>query len=89
MTNWQVIFDKKAANEFERLSSKDQIRIKKFIDDRLSVSEDPRKIGKSLSGNLSKLWRYRIGSLRIIAQIKDAKVIILIVKLGHRGKVYK
>ncbi len=89
MTLWLVRFDKKASKEYEKLSNKDQVRLKGFIDDRLLKLDNPRKLGKSLSGSFKGLWRYRVGSLRLIVQIKDGELVILVVKIGQRGKVYK
>lgn len=49
---------------------------------------DPRRFGKALTANRSGQWRYRIGDYRLIAEIEDEKVLILIVKIGHRRDVY-
>lgn len=46
------------------------------------------RIGLSLKGRLKGLWRYRIGNYRIIGQIRDNNMIILIIKIGHRRDVY-
>ncbi len=51
--------------------------------------EDPRSLGKPLSGSLSGLWRYRVGSYRIIASIEDLDIRILVVKIAHRKEVYR
>ena len=50
--------------------------------------EDPRSLGKPLSGGLSGLWRYRVGSFRIVADIEDRDVRILVVKIAHREEAY-
>lgn len=60
-----------------------------WIEKNLVDCEDPRIHGKSLTANRSGQWRYRIGDYRIIAQIQDDKVLILILEVGHRREIYK
>ena len=61
---------------------------KEFLEN-LSELENPRLKGESLTGNLSKYWKYRIGDYRLICRIEDEKLLVLIVKIGHRREVYK
>ena len=60
-----------------------------WIEKNLVDCEDPRIHGKSLTANRSGQWRYRIGDYRLIAQIQDDKVLILILEVGHRREIYK
>jgi mRNA interferase RelE/StbE len=48
----------------------------------------PQKAGKPLQHNLFNLWRYRIGGFRVIAEIQDQKLIILIIAVGNRDEIY-
>ncbi|WP_242005059.1 type II toxin-antitoxin system RelE family toxin [Brachyspira aalborgi] len=45
--------------------------------------------GKSLAGNLSGFWRYRVGDYRIICDIVDSEITIYILDISHRSKSYK
>lgn len=49
---------------------------------------DPRQHGKCLTANRSGQWRYRVGDYRIIADIQDDKIVILILTIGHRREIY-
>ena len=60
-----------------------------WINKNLENCENPFFTGKVLKGNLINFWRYRVGDYRIIANIEDEKLIILLVKIGHRRDVYK
>lgn len=60
-----------------------------WIEKKLVDSTDPRKHGKGLTGSLSGAWRYRIGNYRLIANIDDNTVTILILEIGHRKEIYK
>ncbi|EHO81990.1 hypothetical protein HMPREF0380_01746, partial [Eubacterium infirmum F0142] len=50
---------------------------------------DPRQYGKGLTSNRSGEWRYRVGNYRVIAEIKDEQVIVLVVAIGHRSNIYE
>lgn len=60
-----------------------------YLDQRISGEEDPRRFGKLLKANLVGLWRYRVGDYRIICQIKDGEMIVLVVAVGHRRDIYR
>jgi mRNA interferase RelE/StbE len=64
-------------------------RILDYMDERVSPSQDPRRLGKALSGVLGDLWRYRVGDYRVVCDIQDKKVCVLVLDVGHRGDVYR
>lgn len=55
----------------------------------ISRLEDPRSMGKALVGNLAGLWRYRVGDYRIVCDIEDDVLLVLVVDIAHRKEVYK
>lgn len=63
--------------------------IKNWILKNLVDTPDPRQRGKALTGNLSGVWRYRVGDYRLFAEINDREVIIFIFEIGHRRDIYK
>ena len=60
-----------------------------WIDKNLEGCTDPRIHGKPLGGDRSGQWRYRVGDYRIIANIEDNRLIILVIAIGHRREIYK
>jgi mRNA interferase RelE/StbE len=86
---WKIKFTISAEKEFAKLTKPLQQRIILFLDK--LIEEDPRLQGVALKGNSSlvKLWRYRIGQNRIICQIKNTELIILVVRIANRDSVYK
>ena len=86
---WKIETKPKADKDFESLDKPIQKRIKKFIDLRLACLEDPRSIGESLSGPLKELWKYRVGDYRIICDIQDNVITILVLSIGNRKEVYR
>ncbi len=62
----------------------------RFLAERVATLVDPRSIGEALRGDeLGSYWKYRVGNYRIIARIFDERVVILVVRLGHRDDVYR
>ena len=85
---WTIEFDKKAKKEFASLGKPIQKQIDKFLL-KLIKSENPRMFGEALKGNLQPFWRYRVGDYRIICQVNDEKITVLILAIGHRKEVYR
>lgn len=75
--------------EFRKLDKYTQKMLRAWINNNLVNCEDPRQHGKSLTGNRSNQWRYRIGDYRIICEIQDDKLIIIAMSVGHRREIYK
>lgn len=84
----QIIIQPNAKKQLKNLDFTVQKRIAKFIDN-LEGLENPRIKGKSLAGNLSGFWRYRVGDYRIICDIVDNEIAIYILDISHRSKSYK
>ncbi|WP_302271791.1 type II toxin-antitoxin system RelE family toxin [Brachyspira aalborgi] len=84
----QITIQSNAKKQLKNLDFTVQKRIAKFIDN-LEELENPRIKGKSLAGNLSGFWRYRVGDYRIICDIVDSEITIYILDISHRSKSYK
>ena len=89
MMTWKVEFDNRARKELRKLDKSAQNHILKWVREELATDKNPRRTGKNLRGTMQGLWRYRIGDYRIISQIQDELVIILIVRIGHRKDIYE
>lgn len=87
--SWAYRFDERALKELRKLGRQAQFEIIRYLDDRVVGEEDPRRFGKALKADLSGLWRYRVGNYRVICQIVDDKLLILVVAFGHRKDVYE
>jgi mRNA interferase RelE/StbE len=87
---WTIEYDVAARKSVEKLDSEVRKRIKRFLEDRVAKLEDPRQIGKALKGTeLGHLWRYSTGDYRILCDIQDNRLIVLVVDIGHRSTVYR
>lgn len=86
---YQVIYEKKAVKQLKKLDKAQSKILIGWIEKNLKNTENPKKYGKSLKGNLNEYWRYRIGKYRIITRIDDDKIIINIISVGHRSNINK
>lgn len=85
---YKVMFEKNAIKQMKKLDTFQQKIIYGFIAKNLEGTATPRMFGKSLKGNLKNYWRYRVGDYRIIAEIDDDEIRIIIVEIGHRKDIY-
>lgn len=86
---WRVEFDSRALDDLRKLGTTPRVRILRFLEERIARAEDPRRLGKALSGDKAGFWRYRVGDYRIIARIEDHRLVVLIIAIGHRGDIYR
>lgn len=86
---WSIRFDPRAERELARLDRQVQIRILRFLRERIAPLADPRELGEALTGPLRSFWKYRVGPYRVIADLQRDELIILVVRVGHRGSVYR
>ncbi len=87
--NWDYKFDDRALKELKELGPQAQVEIIAYLDERVAGEGDPRRFGKGLKADLAGLWRYRVGDYRILCQIRDAELYVLVVAVGHRRDVYR
>lgn len=86
---YSVIFSKKSLKQLQKIDGLHRSIITNWIKNNLVDCKDPRAHGKSLTGNKSGEWRYRVGEYRIIAEIQDKEILILVLEVGHRREIYK
>ena len=87
---WKIELDPAAERELDKLDPPVAKRILKFLYRRVAALDDPRSIGDALKGSrLGDLWKYRVGNYRIIADIEDVALKILVVRIGNRSDVYR
>lgn len=87
---WLIEFDDAAKKDLAKLDKQVARRILAFLRKRVASLDDPRSIGEALKGSsLGDFWKYRVGDFRIIANINDSAVLILVLKIGHRSNVYR
>lgn len=87
---WKIEFAESAAKQLRRLDPLVARRITTYLRERVATARDPRALGAALKGDeLGQFWKYRVGDYRIIVEIQDRQIRILVVRLGHRRSVYR
>ena len=87
---WRIELTATAAKQIGKLDKSEARRITTFLRQRLGTLEDPRSMGKALSGpQLGAFWRYRVGDYRIICDIQDGALCVLVIEVGNRRAVYR
>lgn len=86
---WNVEWDAAAVKELRKLDRQAQQDILHYFRERIATDEDPRRFGKPLSRELTSLWRYRVHNYRMICAIEDDKLVVLVLRVGHRKDIYE
>lgn len=87
---YEVRFSPDAEKDLSKLEQQTAKRIVKFLHERIANIDNPRAIGKALKGEeLGKYWRYRVGDYRIICEIQDNQLVVLVITVGHRRDIYR
>ena len=83
---WTVELTNRARKELGRLDRREQRRVIDFLE---TVQEEPRAQGRRLRGDLAQLWRYRVGAVRILCELQDQELLVLVVSVKRRDQAYR
>lgn len=86
---WTIEYTDTAKGQLRKLDKQTARRIVDFMDERIAGQENPRNTGKALTGPLGGLWRYRVGDCRVICDIQDGALRVLVVQVGNRREIYR
>lgn len=87
---WTISYTETALKQLRKLDRTIARRLVDFMDERIAPLDDPRSQGKSLQGPaFESLWRYRVGDYRLLCEIEDSRLIVLVVTIAHRKDVYR
>ncbi|MDL2325326.1 type II toxin-antitoxin system RelE/ParE family toxin [Ruminococcaceae bacterium OttesenSCG-928-A16] len=88
MKSYHVLFSSKARKMFKKLDKPVQQLVDGWLRKNLEGCTNPRAHGKALTGNHQNEWRYRVGDYRILVNIQDENILILVLEIGHRKEIY-
>lgn len=87
---WAIEISNQANKNLKQLDPQAVKRILSFLFERVAILDDPRAIGEPLKGaKLGAFWKYRVGDYRIISELKDGVLHIVVMQIGHRKEIYK
>ena len=84
----RIVYSETALKEFKKLDHPVQKQIKKYMDEVGNLA-NPRTRGKALTADFTGLWRYRVGDYRIVCDIQDELILITVLRIAHRRKIYR
>lgn len=86
---WRIRFSEPGEKALLRLDRAAQQRILRYLNRRIAMSENPRRFGKALTGDMKGYWRYRVDDYRVICEIVDREITVYIIHVGNRRDVYR
>lgn len=81
---YKVEISEKALKNLKQLDKSIARMLLAWIEKHLEGTDNPRIHGKGLSHDKEGIWRYRVGNYRILANIVDDRLVILLIDFGHR-----
>ena len=87
---WSTKYTESAQRQLRKLDRQVAIRVLDFMDEPVAGLDDPRAIGKNLTGpKIGAYWRYRVGDVRVICDIRDHELLVLVIEVGLWREVYR
>ena len=87
---WIIKYTESSSKQLKKLDQQTALRVLNYMDERVAVLADPRSLGKNLKGpKMGEYWRYRVGDIRVICNIVDGQLTVLVIEIGNRRKVYR
>ena len=85
---WKIEVTETAKKQLSKLDHQVQAEIVTYLRERIQTDEDPRRFGAPLRKELASRWKYRVGDYRIICEIQADTILVLVLMVGHRSKIY-
>jgi mRNA interferase RelE/StbE len=85
--NWEIELSPDAAEWFRKADPQTARRIRAALR-AITTLDSPRNRGTALTGALSGLWRYRVGDYRVVCDLQDARLVVLVIEIDHRSSIY-
>ena len=87
---WTINYTESALRQLKKLDQSIALRVVDYMDERVATVDDPRMLGKNLVGpKLGDYWRYRVGDIRVICNIQDGEMCVLVIEIGNRREIYR
>jgi len=87
---WLIEFHPRAEKELAKLDRETSRRILRFLREHVATRQDPRSLGEALKGpEIGRFWQYRVGPYRLICDIQNQRITIVVVRVGHRRDIYR
>ncbi len=85
---WKIAITKNASKQLNKLDKQVSRAILSYLSNNIASLDNPKILGKQLKWNLGNLWRYRVSDYRILCEIHDETITVIVVNVGHRKDIY-
>ncbi len=85
---YKLTYSSQALKQLKKLDKPMSKKLVTWLNDRIPHASNPRLWGDQLKGNLGGFWRYRVGDFRVICEIRDHELVVLVLQVGHRKEIY-
>ena len=87
---WTIKYTESSSKQLKKLDKQTALRVIDYMDERVAVLAEPRSLGKNLKGpKMGEYWRYRVGDIRLICNILDGQMTVLVIEIGNRREIYR
>ena len=87
---WTIKYTESSSKQLKKLDKQTALRVIDYMEERVAVLAEPRSLGKNLKGpKMGEYWRYRVGDIRVICNISDGQMTVLVIEIGNRREVYR
>ena len=87
---WIIKYTESSSKQLKKLDKQTALRVLDYMDERVAVLADPRSLGKNLKGpKVGEYWRYKVGDIRVICNIVDGQMAVLVIEIGNHRGVYR
>jgi len=87
---WIIKYTESSSKQLKKLDQQTVLRILDYMDERVAVLDDPRTLGKKLKGPMmGEYWRYRVGDIRVICDIENGQMMVLVIEISDHREVYR
>jgi mRNA interferase RelE/StbE len=86
MDSYKVELTRSAEKDLRRIDKRYISRVFAAVE---SLEEEPRPVGCTKLSGSDHTYRIRVGSYRVIYEIEDDRLVVLVIKIGHRKDVYQ
>ena len=87
---WIIKYTESSSKQLKKLDKQTALSVLDYMDERATVLADPRSLGQNLKGpKMGEYWRYRVGDIRVICNILDGQMTVLVIEIGNRREIYR
>jgi mRNA interferase RelE/StbE len=87
---WIIKYTESSSKQLKKLDKQTVLRVLDYMDERVAVLADPRSLGENLKGpKMGEYWRYRVVDIRVICNISDGQMTVLVIEIGNSREVYR